>query len=332
MLLQDIQREKSDAKEFGIKQKLLQSVSSFVRGPAQAYLQNTLGIVGGALSAFGFIAVSAVANHIGFSIQRRKLLNDYRDELAILKGKDRNLIDETDLEQYLLHAGASQSPIAIDAAIINRNERATQSKSLLKNIAISLSVLTFAALAPQSLVVSMMGYVIIGAMTTGIDIVAEHMLEKWQGAQRPTGSAFIRYIANEMAKEPMTPAKLFEHVVYARPEVGKAVRQKLGEEYAGLSYEKKRAIIEQLGFAAPLQHLAEDLNHGKIRPSELPFLLAGMDSPSTALVGYMPSSSAVSVTTGYEKSAIISHAPNNQVHEAASRGAILRQPALAPTL
>jgi hypothetical protein len=285
MLLQDIQREKNDAKGFTFKQKLLQSVSGFVRGPAQSYLKVEYGFLGGGLSALGFLAVSATANYLGFSKEKHDLLNNYRDELALLLHKDREAVTFDDLKTYASQASPSVSPIADDYAIICRNERAMQLKSLLKNAAISVAVIGFAALAP-GLAVNMMGFAIVGAISLAIDVTAEDKFEKWTAVQRQTGSRFARGIQFEMSKGPISAERLFEYTAQARPAMVAPVKNNLHEDYATLSFEKKQMVMQKLGVAESMKQIAADLNHGKIRPSELPFLLVGMDSPSTPIRNY----------------------------------------------
>lgn len=289
MLLQDIQREKSDEKEFTFKQKLLKSVSGFVRGPAQYFLKVHYGWLGGGLSALGFLTVSAITNYLGFSKEKHDLLNNYRDELALLLRKNREAVTFDDLKSYASHVSPSASPIADDYAIVCKNERATQLKSLIKNVAISAAVIGFAALAP-GFAVNMLGYAIVGAIALAIDVTAEDKFEKWTAVQRQTGSRFVRGIQFEMSKGPISAERLFEYTAQARPAMVATVRSGLHEEYATLSFEKKQMVMQRLGVSESMKKVAADLNHGKIRPSELPFLLVGMDSPSTPIRSYTANS------------------------------------------
>ena len=355
MLLQDIQREKNDSKDHKVKQDLLQSVSGFVRGPAQVYFKAKFGLVGGTLSAVGFIAISAIANHIGFTAQRRNLLNTYRDELALVLHKDRDALNERDLLNYVAQPDNAKSPIVADFDILKKNERATQTKSLIKNILISASVFMFAAVsafaaAPASaaavaalgaaeagFALSMMGYVVIGAITKAIDILSENVLEKWQSTQPVTGFGFTRKIQGEMARERVGPEKLFEYAIHVHPQWSAAIRNNLNEDYATLSYEKKLAVIEKLGVANEINRIAEDLNHGKIRPSELPFLLAGMDSASTQFASYRKPAEAVTPITGaqesvLQKQAAVANTPGAQVRDAVIQGQAHERASLAAAL
>jgi hypothetical protein len=332
MLLQDIQREKNETKGFTFKQKLLQSVSGFVRGPAQSFLQANFGWLGGGLSALGFLAVSATANYLGFSREKHELLNNYRDELALLLRKDREAVTFEDLESYASKASPSVSPIADDYAIICRNERATQLKSLLKNALISTSVIAFAVFAPQSLVIGMMGYAIVGAIALAIDVTAEDKFGKWTAEQRQTGSRFVRGIQSEMARGPISAERLFDYTAQARPAIVASVKNTLHEDYATLSFEKKQMVMQQLGVAESMKQIAADLNHGIIRPSELPFLLVGMDSPSTPIRKYTGKLTAPIPATEREM-APAPLAPPTQpetlVHTPQLESTVARQPAQA---
>ncbi len=289
MLLQDIQREKSDAKQFGAKQKLLQAVISSLRGPMQAYLKVTFGLFAGLAGAVVSTAFSAAGNYIGFNAQRRAAVNAYRDELALLVGKDRDTITEDDMRQFV--AKNPQNPIATDLALINYNQAAIQKKSLTKNLLISAAVLPFAALFPV-FATTIAGFAVITAIGTALDLVTEDMLERWQVAQRPLGSAFARQIHNELSRSKVLPTRLMEYVVQTNPQIADVIRKNTGEEFNSISLEKKETVMQKLDMLALLQKIADDLNHGKIRPSELPFLLAGLDSPSTPIRNYIGKSTA----------------------------------------
>ncbi len=334
MLLQDIQRERHDAKEYTLKQKLLQSVMGFVRGPIQAYLQVNHGFLGSSLGAMGILAVSTLGNHFGFSAQRRNVVNVYRDEIAIALNKERESINEADMEQLARMPAYANSPIARDVSSIKKNERAVHTKTLFKNLAISASVIPFAMLVAETITVGMIGYAIIGAMSSVIDILAENMLEKWQGAQQPTAASFIGHIRNEMTKGSVEPAKLFEYAVHARPEIAQAVRSHTNEEYSSLSFEKKNLVIEKLGFSHMVEAIARDLNHGTIRPSELPFLLVGMDSPSTSFSSYKNASKAFVAPSENMAAAKQQSAsqPNSLIHSVELGHTLAHRQALAHTL
>lgn len=315
MNLQDLAIEKSQAKSYTIKQKLLGSVSSFVKGPAQAYLNHTWGLLGSFFGAIGFTCISATNNYLDFHQQKQNLVNCYRDELAVLLKRDRQSITLADLKDYIAQPGAQRTPIAVDYANLNTGERAAQIKSFLKNIVISAAVTAFVSLSGASL--GMMMYAAIGAITLSCDIIGDTLLEKWQAQQKPTSVPFVKYIQVEMAKGIVDPQKLFQYAIQANPQIENFVKKTFNENYNTLSYQKKIQVIDMLGMRDQMERMAADLNNGTIRATELPFLLAGQNSPSTHLANYA-SPRTQEVTRSVETAAQldVAQGPANKVHSA----------------
>jgi hypothetical protein len=168
----------------------------------------------------------------------------------------------------------------------------------------------FAALTGPAFAISMMGYLSIGAITLTLDIVGDTLLEKWQNAQHQPSIYFVRAIQAEMSRGPVQPTRLMEYSVAATPQLQSAIRKTFDEDYSSLSYQKKNQAIQMLGFTEPLKKITTDLNDGKIRASELPFLLAGKDSPSTNFSIYTEPKK-ISV----EQSAKTAKQPNQPMHE-----------------
>jgi len=134
---------------------------------------------------------------------------------------------------------------------------------------------------------NMIGFTVIGAISLVIDTVTENTLGKWQKKQLPTSATFVSQIDGDMAKGPVTPSKLLEYSAATNPRIQGAIRQVFHADYATLSFKQKQQAITMLGQDTVLGNIANDLNNDRIRPSELPFLLSGMDSPSRKFAAYI---------------------------------------------
>lgn len=311
MLLEDAERAKAQTENYSLKQKVLQGVSSVVRGPVQAYAWQAFGAIAAGFAAIGFIGVSMIANRLNATAQLDAMTNTYRDELAILLNKDRNAVTMKDLKQAALSAPAD-SPIRGDFENILTTQKATQIKSLVKNLAISAAMIGFAAIG-GSIVMNMMGFAVIGGIALAIDLVTENTLGKWQQKQSPSNASFVNQISAEMSRELVSPTRLMEYSAVKNPQLQKAIHQKFHADYATLSFKEKHEALTMFGQSPFLEAIARDLNDGRIRPSELPFLLSGTDSPSTSHASYHSKISAQTTPTVSGATADVSYAPALQV-------------------
>ena len=69
MLLEDAERAKAQTESYSLKQKVLQGVSSIVRGPVQAYALQAFGAIAAGVAAIGFVGVSMITNRLNATAQ-----------------------------------------------------------------------------------------------------------------------------------------------------------------------------------------------------------------------------------------------------------------------
>lgn len=287
MRISDITRSKSIAENLAFTNKLIGAVSGLVRGPIQAAALVASG--GGLIPAFasvaGFIGLSYTANRLGFSAQRDELVNSYRDELAIFFNKDREQVDYSDL----LSAAKTDSPLGAiitrDRSIISKNESGIQTKSFLKNLAISAGVLSFAFVVGPA-ATGMIGYAIIGAISLAISEVGEKMSGSWQKRQPPTAASLFSNIERAMLHNRISPEQVLNVGVQLNPALANSIIQKFGSSYELLPLSKKTEAVTFVESVIDVKKLCDDLNQTKIRSSELPLLLLGQDSVSTKVDAY----------------------------------------------
>jgi hypothetical protein len=320
MLLEDAERAKAQTITYSLKQKVLQGVANFVRGPAQAYAMQTFGSIAAGFSALGFIGISMALNRLNANAQLDSVTNIYRDELALILDKDRNAIMAEDFKQAALSAPAN-SPIRNDFEIIRTIQNATQIKSLVKNLAISAAVIGFAAVG-GGLVMNMMGFTVIGGLALAIDLVTENTLGRWQQKQTPTSASFVDRIQVDMTRGIVSPSRLMEYSAIKNPELQKIIHDKFNSDYSTLSFKQKQEAITMVGQKEFLEAIARDLNDGRIRPSELPFLLSGNDSPSTSYASYHSVTAPKAKPAAANVAPDVLHSPAMQVTASELKGSL----------
>ena len=321
MLLEDADRAQRQQESSMFKRKLIQAVSGFVRGPFQAHLFEKFGFIGALPAVFGFIGLSAIANHFEAKDKLDELTNTYRDDLATMLGQPRGTITFHHLQRAAQNLPAN-NPIRMDYESIRSTARTRQWKSVFKNLTISAAVIGFAALSVVGItgsVAGMIAFTVIGAMSMTIDLVAENMFSKWEQKKTITGVTFVNQVTAELSKGPVTPAKLMEFSAQTNPRIKAAIHEAFRSDYATLNFQQKQEAIAMLGQGPFLSAIAQDLNEGRIRPSELPFLLSGLDSPSTPIRRYTLPPSPAAPTRAAEPLAL---APSHHIHEAEPHGAV----------
>lgn len=317
MLVEDVDRVREQSKSFSTKQQILQGVSQILRGPTQGYLFRTFGILGGVASTLGFIGVSIVANKLTANAERDKLTNTYRDELATILGKDRNAITGDDFKRVAENVGPDD-PIRRDYEIFKASNHAIQFKSIVKNVVTSAVVVAFAALTGP-FVATTMGLTIITGLSMLTSMLTENTLDKWQQRQPANSAAFVDKVRDDMSRGLITPVKLMEYSARIDPHCKELIRSTFGEDYATMSMREKQQAMSLLGQEPFLSAIARDLNDGRIRVSELPFLLIGKDSPSTKVVPY---TMAVAPTAQQAAPQAATRGPSPQITTAQSHGQV----------
>ena len=284
MLLEDADRVRAQSDDYALKQKLIQSTASLIQGPAQALFYQMFGPVGAGAAVLSFIGLAFMGNKLNTNAQHNLLTNSYRDELAKMLGKDRGEVTDADFDDVARNA-PQDNPLRRDYEITNATAVAGQTKSLVKNLLIGVSIITFAALG-SGLALSPIGFGIMSAISFSIDMLAENTLGKWQASQPPVSAIYINKIQSEMSRGMVTPLRLMAYTAQIDPKISQTIRDTYNADYNTLSFKQKHEAITMLGQQKFLTTLANDLNNGTIRASELPFLLSGQNSPTTKLTHY----------------------------------------------
>jgi hypothetical protein len=317
MLLEDINRRREQAEDFSLKNKFIRSVLAFVEGPIQAFLFHSFGLIAALPAAAAFMGAYALGIRFVTNNRLDSVTNSYRDELAQILGKSRSTITREDFAD-VAQALPSDNPIRRDYEAIRVTARTTQLQSVVRNILISAAVIGFVSVGgPWAL--EMVGYGIIGGGVLAIDMLVENTFGKFLQRRPTMGAGFVDHISAELSKGPVTPAKLMEFSAQTDPRIKAAIQEAFWSDYATLNFQQKQEAIAMLGQGPFLSAIARDLNEGRIRPSELPFLLSGQDSPSTPIRRYTLPPAPAAPTHAAEAVALT---PSQHIHEAEPHGPV----------
>lgn len=317
MLLEDINRRREQAEDISLKHKFIRSVLPFTEGAIQAFLFHTFGLIAALPAAAVFMGVWALGIQFSRNHSLDSVTNSYRDELAQMLGKSRSTITREDFARAAQTLPAD-NPIRRDYEAMQVNARAWQLQSVVRNLLLSAAVMGFVSVGGE-IALDMVGYGIIGGLATGISLMVEHTFGKLLQSKPITGASFVNQVTAELSKGPVTPAKLMEFSAQTNPRIKAAIHEAFRSDYATLNFQQKQEAIAMLGQGPFLSAIAQDLNEGRIRPSELPFLLSGLDSPSTPIRRYTPPPAPAAPTRAAEPLAL---APSHHIHEAEPHGAV----------
>lgn len=286
MQMSDIERSKKIAERQRFSQQLIGNAANFVRGSAQASAFATFGFLPALGVASGFVALSYLMNRVGFSAQKENTVNAYRDELSLYFGKNRDAVSYEDYTMAASRSDGFGEMLRRDSAIISSNERVIQIKSFLKNVTICAAVIGFTAMAGASVATGVMGYSIITAMALAISEVGEKVMSGWQKRQSTTGAAISQSVQNTILQGKIIPEKLLEFAVSANPSLSSAIEKTYHQSYYAMPMVKRAEVVSALADKLDFSKLAADVNEGKVRPSEVPWLLLGKNSLSTSASSY----------------------------------------------
>lgn len=286
MQMSDIERSRRIAERQRFSQQLIGNASNLVRGSAQASAFAAFGLLPALGVASGFIALSYIMNRIGFSAQKESTVNAYRDELALYWGKNREAVSYDDYTMATSRADGFGEMLRRDSAIINSNERVIQIKSFLKNTVICAAVIGFTAIAGPSVATGVMGYSIITAMALAISEIGEKVMSGWQKRQPTTGAAISQTVQNTILQGKLAPEKLLEFAVGINPSLSNAIEKTYHQSYFAMPMVRRAEVVSALADKLDFSKLAADVNDGKVRPSEIPWLLLGKNSLSSSVLSY----------------------------------------------
>jgi hypothetical protein len=317
MLLEDINRRRELAEDISLKHKLFATVLPFLEGTVQAFLFHSFGLIAALPAAAGFMGAWALGGQFSKNHKLDSATNSYRDELGLMLGKSRSAITREDFAD-VARALPADHPIRRDYEAIRVTARTWQLQSVVRNILISAAVMGFVSVG-GAFAMEMVGFGIIGGIASGINLLVENTFGKFLQRRPTMGAGLVDHISAELSKGPITPAKLMEFSAQTNPRIKAAIQEAFWSDYATLNFQQKQEAIAMLGQGPFLSAIARDLNEGRIRPSELPFLLSGQDSPSTPIRRYTLPPAPAAPTHAAEAVALT---PSQHIHEAEPHGPV----------
>lgn len=82
----------------------------------------------------------------------------------------------------------------------------------------------------------------------------------------------------------VTPERVFSFYVAVDEKLGKAITQRFGKGYDYLPEKTKTLVIQQMGAMSDMVQIADDLNHKRISPGAMAFVLTGQTQVQSASI------------------------------------------------
>lgn len=256
-----------------------EAVSTAVGGATAGFV-NIFSIVGIGLAS----AASVMINQATYQSKRTSLREMYKDEVAAQLGKSPKKIKDKDID--LVAKGDPKNGIAGNKTIADELHKLTKRR----NIGMLVTVVSLlGTLAIMSALVTTGGIPVVaglGAMVAkafagfAIHKVLESPI-KWVSKKLfhlndVTTHDRIAEISKEHRNGKVVPrAQVLGVFISANDELSKFVTSQYGKPYDQLSVQEKQAVVEALEQHIPIVKIAENLNAGRVKVSELAFAVEG---------------------------------------------------------
>ncbi len=248
--------------------------------------------IGGIFSAVGISLASAASvmiNQASYQSKRSSLREMYKDEVAAQLGKSPKKIKDKDID--LVAKGDPKNGIAGNKTI------ADELHKLVKRRNIGMLVTIVSLLGTLAIMSALLSSTLLSAggvpVAIGLDAMAakafagfaiHKVLEspiKWVSKKLfhlndVTTHERIAEINKEHRNGKVIPrAQVLGVFISANDELGKFVTSQYGKPYDQLSVQEKQAVVEALEQHIPIAKIAENLNSGRVKISELAFAVEG---------------------------------------------------------
>lgn len=254
---------------------------------------------GNSLAAIGVLGVTAALSagltQMDYVHKKNTIKNLYREELAAKLGKAADKVNSRDLE--LLAAGDHARGIEANRTVAEELKKAKRIRNFgvfFSFMASVGSLLVVASLDP-SMFAAMHGAIegaTTGWLATAAEVITKgaiavaaynvikapiHWLgDKLFGLDKETTHSRIKVMKDDIEEgKAVTQEQVLAVVISANPELDRKITDKFGDRFDALRYAQKHQIAENIGESIGLKSLTDDINHGRVRPSELAFIAQG---------------------------------------------------------
>lgn len=231
-----------------------------------------------------------------FIHRRKRLLEQYRPEIAAWLGNGRKPEEQTVKDLYLAAFGDEKRGIAANPTL--REAMTQNAKERNWGVGISIASTTTSTIAAHAahheiehfwqdifkdnltvgttgietatvLSLGALGFMIYQAIKTPLHWLAECCF----GVEKETYNDKIEQIRRvREAGKAVSQQDVFEAYIQAHPEIDGMVRKEYGRRFARLHPVDKAAVLERIGPQLRLPEVTGDINQGFIRPEELAFI------------------------------------------------------------
>jgi len=235
---------------------------------------------GAGLMTLGLVVgLSSGLSQLDHIHRRRKLLEDYREEIAARRGKDKGAVTEQDMEKV------AEGNRALSGALSHSSKE--------RNFGIGLSVLSSLAVIGISSMLfagplagmehGVGEWIVRGAVALGsymtIKLPLHWLANKLFGMDEDKATDKVHAIARDRSLDKqITKEQVCDVIIAGQPGLGEMIKRDYGQEYDKLRNADKRMVAEELAHVIPLDRIAADINNGILRPTELVFMAEGQQS------------------------------------------------------
>lgn len=271
-----------------VSQGVAGSVGNVLQFIVGAELARNLGSVAGAiggsivgLTGLGLAAgVSASFIQMDYVHQKRNLTEWYRKELADRHGKSPDKVTVADLEKEAEH----------NHTIHEALRRARKQRNFLVPLAVVATLASFAvasfalpamiAAAGLPALTGIAGFLAKTVIAMGAYYAVKAPLQAWGGHrfglydETPNDRIALLHRAHEHG-ETITPEQVLGALAAANPKIGKLVEGRTGKPFGQLTVQEQQQTAQALGDLLPLAKMAQDINDGTMRVTQLAFMAEG---------------------------------------------------------
>jgi hypothetical protein len=228
-------------------------------------------------------AISVLLSQMEYENKKREVRNLLRDELGASLGKAPEKVKVGDLERI-----AQSNHTVAEHLEKSRKDRNVNVGTIFLGTLAAVGVVLAASTGVGALVG---GLAYAGAASMGINLVIatvayaaakkplDWLADKVFDIDRKTTFDRIEAIHHDHAAgKTVSAERVFDVFVHANPDLGGYIEAQFGKRYEKLSVADKNALAGLIGAKLGVDKLADDINHGRIRATELVFAAEGKAS------------------------------------------------------
>jgi hypothetical protein len=246
-------------------------------------------VVGGAAVT---AALSAGIAQMEYENKRQDIKDLYKEEIAAQLGKSENKVRSGDLDTI-----AKANRTVSEQLTKEKKQRNLNIGTIFAATAVAIGVTLFAGPAVAAVPFLAASPILAFVAKAAIALIAysvvkkpiQNLGNKMFGMDYKTSHERIESIHRDHeAGKSISRERVFAVFVHANPELDKFIESRYGKKYDALNVADKLAVTEALGGHLDVNRITDDINHGRIKATELAFAVDGRMSGVLRKMGDQP--------------------------------------------